>query len=377
MAATTPTPSAGQGDEPPGAPVARGSNPVATPDLPPIEPMSMPLLGRLFAVPFIIVSVIVGGAVVVVLLFGSLTSTKDVSVAELLTTIESSPGHAQLGTALLPKEKGVWQAAMELSLRIRRDELTEEELDEVSRRVVELIRRDLADYEAAVQSGQDRNKDLAAHWDRLRWLLSALAQTGRPAALPVLIEVVASGRDPYRGAAMEQLALLKAPEGIEPIIASFSQNPTPESLMIGCAALSLIAEPGDQRAIQALDDVRRRHEGDVAWNAALALARLGSPAGKLTLLDLLDREFWTSGDRYQVRDKDGNVHASPMSEQRVEDYLLEAIAAAARLDDGDLWESIERLKSDSSLKVRRVAGEALARRAETQAAPGVAAVPGS
>jgi HEAT repeat protein len=339
--------------------------------------MTMPLLGRLFVVPLIIVSVIVGGAVVVVLLFGSLTSSKDVTVSELLTKLEGSQGHALIAEALLPKEKELWQTAMELSLRIRRNELTAEEMDEVARRVVVLIRRDMADFEAAALTGADKNADLAAHWDRLRWLLSALAQTGRPEALPVLIEVVGSGRDPYRGAAMEQLAILKAPEGIDPILASFSQDPSPESLMIGCAALSLIATPGDERVIAAIDDVRRRHDGDVAWNAALALARLGSPAGKLTLLDLLDREFWTSGDRYQVRDKDGNVHASPMSEQRVEDYLLEAIAAASRLPDRDLWESIERLKSDASLKVRRVAGEALDQRSGAPAGQPVGADSGA
>jgi len=113
--------------------------------------------------------------------------------------------------------------------------------------------------------------------------------------------------------------------------------------------------------IEALARARLGHDGEVAWNASLSMARLGSDEGKLTLLDLLDRSFWEAPDRYQQTDDSGVTHRYPMPKERIELYLVAAIDAASTLDDDELRGRIEVLKSDPSLEVRRTATEALAK----------------
>ena len=57
-------------------------------------------LGRLFAVPMVIVLVIVGCAVVVVLAFGAIVSFKEVPVGDLLAKLESASGERSAGVLM-------------------------------------------------------------------------------------------------------------------------------------------------------------------------------------------------------------------------------------------------------------------------------------
>jgi HEAT repeat protein len=168
---------------------------------------------------------------------------------------------------------------------------------------------------------------------------------------------------------MQQLGNLHvlpgAKRAVEPILAVLEKTNRAETLLMGCTVLSVLAERDDPQVVDALSRVRLANDGEVEWSAALALARLGSVAGKSTLLDLLDRSHLESGERYEVRDAAGGIRRYPMPPNRVEALLLAAMDAVANLVDDDLWGMIDRLKSDPSPAVRGRAMEVTQRRTES------------
>ncbi len=334
-------------------------------DLPALEPMTLSLLGKFFGVPFVIIGTIVGGAVVVVLLFGGPASPQGRSVESLLQALEASRGEKSMGL-LLPREKEPWQAALELSVRLankdQEAELADGELQSIAVRLAAMV-------EVALEGSdrfpaEDPGRRVRSH--RLEFLIHALGRTERPEAIDPLLEVVRHGGEPYATVAMQELGQLhELPEvrqAIEPIIAVMRASARPETQLTACTVLSVLATPDDRQVIGALSALRLRSDGEVAWSAALALARLGSPAGKSTLLDLLDRSFLESGERYRVIDTDGSIRRYPLPPQRVDKLLMAAIDAASRLDDAEVWEMIGQLESDPSPAVRGLATAATASR---------------
>jgi len=335
---------------------------------PDLEPMSLSLLGRWFGVPLLIIGTIVGGAVVVVLLFGGPASAEQRSVESLLQALESSGGERSAGV-LLPREKELWQTALELSERLAKKEaeLTGEELHVVARRLATMVEVDLANLDRITAFGDDLSTQRELRSSRVDFLMRALARTECNEAIDPLISVVASGREPYVAVAMQQLGNLHGLPGAKratvPILAVLEKTNHAETLLTGCTVLSVLAERDDPRVVDTLSGIRLANDGEVEWSAALALARLGSAAGKSTLLDLLDRTHLESGERYQVTDESGKVHPYSLDRGRVDAILIAAMDAASRLDDADLWGMIDRLKSDPSPAVRGRAMEATQRRA--------------
>src|SRR5262249_45734339 len=124
---------------------------------------------------------------------------------------------------------------------------------------------------------------------------------------------------------------------------------TPAVQIVACAAVGVLADRGDTQAVRAL---RQKLVGDreVQWNAAVALAKLGSKSGKAVLLNMLDRSFWEKG-RVQYQDNNGPVDR-PFTAAEIESYLQLAADAAGQLDDSELWDSISRLREDPSVTVR-------------------------
>lgn len=318
-----------------------------------LEPLTLSLLGRFFGVPLLIIGVIVGGAVAVVLLFGGPANPPRRTVDELLQVLESNSGERSLGV-LLPREKELWQAAQELTLRLQRKqtELSAEEVQLVADRLGRLVATDLESREKVVTYGDDRTQQLRLRSSRLQFSIHALGRTETDSAVGVLIDIVRLGLEPYVADAIQELGNLhghaNAREGIEPMIATLSRSSRPETLLSACTSLSVLASAADQKVIDALSQVRLRFEGEVEWSASLALGRLGSAAGRTTLLDLLDRSFWESGERFESMDESGKVHRYPMPPSRTEQWLMASIDAAARLNDVELWTMIERLRSDAS-----------------------------
>lgn len=331
-------------------------------DLPDIEPMTLSLMGRFFGVPLLIIGTIVGGAVLVVFLFGAPASPQVRGLDDLLRSLESSTGQKSMGM-LLPQEKEHWQTGLELTVRLQKkvDGLTAEELDEVAARVGRMVHEELEARNASLVPSVEAGRQNAP--TRLEFLLRALGETGSSLAIGPLNEALERGGEEYAFIAMQQLGNLSTRtdvrEAIDPILAALQSAKQPEAKLVACTTLSVIASPTDRRVLEALEKTRLSDEGEVAWSAALALARLGSPAGKSTLLDLLDRPFWESPERYRTVDAKGQERRYAMPPSRVDVFLVAAIDAISNLDDPDLWEMIERLKSDPSPRVRSTAAEAV------------------
>lgn len=336
-----------------------------------IPPMTWSLMGRFFAVPFLIISLIVAGAIVVVFLFGGPASPERRSINELLTELESSSGQRSAGV-LLPREKQLWQMGLELSLRLEKkeSELTPEELQEVTTRLVRMVESQIV-AEADNASVEHELDTRAIRSRRLEFLIHALGRTERPEAVSPLIMIVKQQKEPYVGPALVELGNLhKLPEArssVGDIVELLARSPKTETAMVAATALSVLADPGDPNAISALKKLMHGNDGELSWSAAMALARLGDSSARSVLLDLLDRSFWQDGERYQVVDPKGNVLRYPMPPQRIDALLMAAIDAASHLPDKDLWAAIDTLKSDPTPGVRAKAEEAASRRSASVA----------
>jgi len=337
-----------------------------------VEPMTWSLLGRFFGLPLLIIGTIVGGAVIVVLLFGGPVAPEKFSIDQLLQALEASSGEKSAGI-LLPREKQLWQRAVELSERLRNKdkELTPAELQTTADRLGTMIRAELDSRSSASVANEDQAHHEVLRSSRLEFMIRALGRTELPEAVGTLVEIVERGAEPYASVAMLQLGELSHAEGIEAAVPAMTavlrKSKRPESLIIAATAVSLLAGKGDPQVVAALDGLCVGHDGEVAWSAALGLARLGSDAGKSTLLDLLDRHFWESAKRYSVTDESGRVHHYPMPASRVDEYLKTAIEACADLANPEIEAMIKTLESDPSPIVQAAAKAAVVRRKKLHA----------
>jgi HEAT repeat protein len=251
--------------------------------------------------------------------------------------------------------------ALELSERLRHKdkELDPEQIALLSGRLAEMARVEAEYLDRVSAFASDAVEQRAIRSKRYEFLLRALARTETDVAVEALIDVLKRGREPYTAVAMQELANLHDKPGVAaavaPMIEVLKSSQQAESLLVAATALSVIADPSDPAAVEALSAVRLSNDGEVSWSAALALARLGSSAGKSTLYDLLDRSFWQSGERYEVQDASGTVLRYPMPPDRVDGWLIASIQAAANLDDPELWEMIAALETDPSPAVRGAA----------------------
>ncbi len=325
-----------------------------------VEALSMPRLARLFGVPLLIIGAIVGGAVLVVALFGAPASPQQHSVDTLLQALEMGTGEARMGI-LSPRNKELWQKGLELTVRLERreSEFSQAQLRTIALRLGAAVTREFGELKPEGWPERDLSKRRAEYSKRLEFLIRSLGLTGQPEAVGPLVEIVRNRHEDYAVVAMEQLGNLRdlpnTIEGIDPILDLLTASQRADVRLVACTTLSVLATPGQWRVLEGLADIMRVAEGEVAWSAALALARLGSAAGKSTLLDLLDRSFWETGERYRVMDGHGNIKRYAMPGVRIEELLMAALDAASHLDDPELWLGIERLRSDPSPVVRRKA----------------------
>jgi len=303
----------------------------------------------------------------VVFLFGGPAAPRHRTADELLTALEATSGAKSVGI-LLPREKELWQTALELTQRLehKEAEFTDQELDTIAERLGALALADLAHRDTISAFGQAREQQAQVRTTRLEFVLRALGRTGRRAAIKPLEEVIESGWQPFSRVAVAAIgdlgSLPEAASCVDPVLAAMARANSPEALLTCATVLSVIAPHGSETVIKRLDQVRLTHDGEVEWSAALAMARLGSGAGKSTLTDMLDRSFWESGNRYEKRDASGAVHQYPMPPQRVDELLIASAVAVSNTNDADLWESIQKLKSDRSSVVRGRVGKLVMRR---------------
>ncbi|MCH9001145.1 MAG: HEAT repeat domain-containing protein [Planctomycetes bacterium] len=331
--------------------------------------MTLSLMGRLFGVPLVIIGSIVGGAVIVVFTFGAPAAQRDRSLDTLLTALEAGTGEKSLGM-LLPRDKQHWQTGLELTMRLsKKGEFSDDQLQQVAKRLGIMIRAELGKGFKRTTSSQTLAPGPSLGQHRFSFLIRALGKTERPEAIDPLLEVVSHADESFAVLAMAELGNLAHVPGIHgslPVIVERAKTlATPEGRIVACTVLSVIAEPTNRDVIAVLTSLLRSQDGEVGWSAALALARLGNAAGKSTLLDLLDRSFWESGQRYHTVSEDGTVLRYRMPEGRIVRNLVTALEAVGTLSDPDVWDMIERLREDPRPSVRTRATEMLASRTET------------
>ncbi len=331
----------------------------------PVEPLTASMLGKLFGVPLLIISIIVGGAVCVVLLFGAPTAPKAHSLDDLLQALEVSGGQRNAGM-LLPREKEHWQAGLELSERLKKGEFSDEQLETAADRLIHMLEQEMsASPSKQLSSKTSRTNASSAGALHVQFLIRALGRTNRPQVIPVLTSILHNpwhtyldkDRKGFLVYAIQELANLHTIEGadsaVNQMLALLKEMDDTTIRLAACTALSVLADRDNHAVIDALSSVRLSSDGEVSWSASLALARLGSNAGKSTLLDLLDRTFWETGERYHTTDDNGVTRSYAMPAVLIQQWLMAAIDASANLDDADLWEMINRLKSDASPAVQQ------------------------
>src|SRR6267142_2687406 len=112
----------------------------------------------------------------------------------------------------------------------------------------------------------------------------------------------------------------------------------------------------DPRFVPDLITVFQSAGDDVAWNAALSLARRGDRAGLPLLLRMLDRAYLDS-----VRREDESGRPRALTEEQKEDAIRNALRSLVLLRDTDHLDLVRAIReSDPSLQVRQAAFESLA-----------------
>ncbi len=312
--------------------------------LPPLDDglLTPAVMAKLFVVPLVIISVIVGSAVLVVVLFGSITTDRARSISSLLDVLEGQVGERTAGV-LLPNEKEVWQVGRELALRLRKKdtELTAEELETVVSRLSALLGRLSADSDGLSEMGRKQ----------MCFVIQALSRTGAAEAVGPIVAVLGDGDRGTRREALTALAALReVPETHEALPRLIAALEDVDSVVrtVACVAVSAVADRTDSEAIEALGRVYSDADREVRWNAALGLARLGSDRGKSTLLDMLSRQYWEEDVKFRVAG--GGEY--PLDPNAIVRYLVAAVEASSELEDVDVRSRIRALEEDESPAVK-------------------------
>lgn len=317
-----------------------------------VAPLPETLLGRLVVVPALIVCVMLGVAVVVVL-FGASPLDKPQTIDQLLATIESDSGQRTAGVALMPAAKESWQAAQELARRLEKigsdPEMTPKRRDELSARIVTILDGAM---KSAAPGDVTRNK--------CNFLAMALSMLEAPSGVEWLVERLSSDDADARRVALQGLARMRsspAARGALPRIYPLLRDASREVQMVACLTVASLAEKGDAAAIRELATLEAPHV-ELQWNKAVALTRLGSPRGKLMLLNMLDRGYWQG---QQLDYFEGGTHIlRRFTETEVSNRLAAAAEVAVHLDDGEVRAVLEKLRdADPSHEVRKAAQRSL------------------
>lgn len=129
------------------------------------------------------------------------------------------------------------------------------------------------------------------------------------------------------------------------------------------AAVTLggIGTTSDATVIAVLEELLTETDArlaELAWNAALSLARLGRPSATGTLLRLLDRRELSQLTIYDRESNPRNPQPRKLTDYEIERFLINAIEAASLLPDSGVRERIRELsQSDPSARVRTAAVE--------------------
>lgn len=260
-------------------------------------------------------------ALLVYVLFGLLAS-EGKTADDYLTDIRLRPG-------------GAWQSAFELSRLIP--------LEDPGRRDPEFGARLVGVFEKA-RGGDPRLR---------RYLALALRELREPRAFDALIAAVREDADvETRLYAAWALGDLGDPRSV-PALLPLLESDDPDLRKIAAYALGSLRDAPD--VDDALAPLVHDPVEDVAWNAALSLARRGDRRGLPLLRRMLDRDYL---DR--VRRPDEHGLPRPLTAAQREEAMINALRSLAGLGEASDRAALERLRdADPSLRVRAAAGEAL------------------
>jgi len=267
--------------------------------------------GRLLVQFFLIPAFVVGVAVFVFWLFGTLAVDRK-TPAELLADVRTGSRNQR------------WQAAFELTKRLP---ALKDPAEKAAFSAAAL---------AAFQGAENDDPRVR------RYLTLVLGRLGDPRAVP-LLETALADKDPEtRLYALWALALIGDPKSapkVRPLLES-------EDPGVRKTAAFAAGRMEDGEAVPALRKLLQDAVLDVRWNAALALATLDDPSGRDVLLGMCDRA--------KLRETPG------LSAEQQEDALLNGLRGLVLLKDASA-QSLGRqiADSDPSLRVRREAKKIL------------------
>ena len=305
-------------------------------------PMTATLMGRLFIVPAIVVCVMLGVAVVVVM-FGTSSLERPQSINDLLDRLQADSGDKTMGL-LFPGARESWQAAQELARRLEDKDkaLDSDQIEPVAKRIISILHATSAESKGGPTDGSAAQR---GHARRL-FLIAALGRLDTPVALEPLTRLITDKDPQTRQAALQAIARMRGvPETqqVLPEVYASLDDPVPAVQMIACLTIAMVAERGDAAAVNAVAQ-KLESDRETQWNAALALARLGSKRGKLVLMNMLDRSFWEGIDLDY--EENGASVRRKFTEAEIDYRLRAAIDAASRLDDEDLRALVVALSQD-------------------------------
>ncbi len=319
-------------------------------------PMTTSLMARLWIVPAIVVAVMIGVAMVVIL-FGASSVSKKASFKELLAQIESDSGARSLsGTVLSPRAKQTWQAAQELAVRIKKNDLTDEDRQAALAGLGKVVRG----LKGAGSTAGGDPRAVEASMALRQFLVVALARLKVPEAIEPIAGLLDEDDADLRRIALQGLAEMHDVDGVQARLPAMYPllepgQPT-EVRMVAALSVAAVAKRFDEVAIRQLsrmsaDDV------EVRLAKATALANLGSTSSKLTLLNMLDRQFW-QGLNIDIGQSSGATRK--LSEREIAQRICGIAPVAARLQHPDINEMLEDLAAnDPSVQVREAVRQAL------------------
>ena len=146
-----------------------------------------------------------------------------------------------------------------------------------------------------------------------------------------------------RIAALQALGMIQYAPAVEPISRLMRDTETETERLSATISLGMI---GDSTAIPFLEILLEDEEANIRWDAAIALAKMGSNSGAYIIEGLLDRKYLNKF-----------IQIDPVEQQKV---LMVAIKTASILFDKRFEDDLISLsKNDADLKIRDAAIKAL------------------
>ena len=316
---------------------------------------SPPSFGKQVAQLVIITAVIAIAGILIVTMFGVL-APKAAEVEDLVAKIAQPGGVGKIGPFSDPRNSERYRAAATLSQMLREHraaevrepgsgELTAEQLTSIHQSMVELL----------TQEGPQVDGQLHA------MAVFIVGQAGQAGGFDAIVSSVGRPEPLVRQFAIKAMLVwpdqtqAKAErERVQPLLT----DSDPAVRVEAARALGALSSPQDESTIAALRDAMLTSDGesrDLRWNAAIALARLGDPAGSVFVADvLLNRDALAQ----LPAEETGPGATRTMPKQAQDQVIWLTLHAVDDMTHAAVWDRIERLsETDPNAAIVQKAGQ--------------------